>query len=76
MTDYILELSFDARDAGLEEAVQSRLFLTASTGSSSAEINGTTTVSAYFDSPKTIAVMRDVLRGFDRKRIEQALGLI
>jgi len=32
--------------------------------------------SAYFDSPKTIAVMRDVLRGFDRKRIEQALGLI
>jgi len=49
MTDYLLDLSFDARDAGLEEAVQSRLFLTACTGSTSAEVNGTATVSAYFD---------------------------
>lgn len=49
MTDYILEISFDASDAGLEETVQSRLFLTPSTGSTSSEINGTTTVSAYFD---------------------------
>ena len=62
MTDYILELSFDARDAAIEEAVQSRLFLTASTGSSSAEINGTTTVSAYFDLP---ADRDDAARAFE-----------
>jgi ribosomal protein L11 methyltransferase len=47
--DYILEISFDARDAALEELLQSRLYLTPSTGSSSNEINGTTTISAYFD---------------------------
>src|SRR5207253_2408148 len=50
MTDYILNLSFDARDAALEEELQGRLFVTTSTGSSSVEINGTTTISAYFDS--------------------------
>ncbi len=55
MKDFILEISFDARDAALEEIVQSRLYLTPSTGSSSIEINATTTVSAYFDS----AVDRD-----------------
>lgn len=31
--------------------------------------------SAYFDSPKTIELMRQILRGDDRKRIEQGLGL-
>jgi len=51
MTDFILELSFDARDAALEEEIQSRLFLTSSTGSSSTDVNGTAIVSAYFDSP-------------------------
>jgi len=50
MIDYILDMSFDARDEVLEEELQSRLFVTPSTGSSSMEINGTTTVSAYFDS--------------------------
>ena len=50
MIDYILDLSFDARDAALEEELQARLFITPSTGSSSTEINGTTTISAYFDS--------------------------
>ena len=49
MKDFILDLSFDAGDAALEELVQSRLYLTPSTGSSSIEINGTTTISAYFD---------------------------
>ena len=52
MKDFILDISFDARDAALEELVQSRLYLTASTGSSSAEGNGTTTISAYFDDAK------------------------
>jgi ribosomal protein L11 methyltransferase len=47
--DFILDISFDARDAALEELVQSRLYLTLSTGSSSAEVHGTTTISAYFD---------------------------
>ena len=49
MKDFILEISFDARDAALEELVQSRLYLTPSTGSSSSEANGTTTIAAYFD---------------------------
>jgi ribosomal protein L11 methyltransferase len=52
MKDHILDVSFDARDGALEELVQSRLFLTASSGSSSVERNGTTTLSAYFDSPE------------------------
>jgi len=47
--DFILDISFDARDSALEELVQSRLYLTPSTGSSSSEANGTTTISAYFD---------------------------
>lgn len=50
MTDYLLEISFDAGDLALEDAVQARLFLTASTGSTSREVNGTATISAYFDS--------------------------
>jgi ribosomal protein L11 methyltransferase len=49
--DFILDISFDANDAALEELVQSRLYLTRSTGSSSSEANGTNTISAYFDSP-------------------------
>lgn len=49
MKDFILDISFDANDAALEEFVQSRLYLTPSTGSSSLEVNGTTTISAYFD---------------------------
>jgi ribosomal protein L11 methyltransferase len=49
MLDHILEISFGAREAALEDVVQSRLFLTATTGSTSAEVNGTTTVAAYFD---------------------------
>src|SRR5205807_7080109 len=47
--DFILDVSFDARDTALEELVQSRLYLTPSTGSSSSEANGTTMISAYFD---------------------------
>jgi len=47
--DFILDISFDACDTTLEDLVQSRLYLTPSTGSSSSETNGTTTISAYFD---------------------------
>ncbi len=52
MKDFLLDISFDAADTALEELIQSRLFLTASTGSTSREANGTMTVSAYFDSPE------------------------
>jgi ribosomal protein L11 methyltransferase len=60
--DFILDISFDARDAALEELLQSRLFLTASTGSTSQEVNGTTTLSAYFDSPEDRDAAADELR--------------
>ncbi|MCU1348639.1 MAG: prmA [Acidobacteria bacterium] len=62
MIDYILDLSFDARDTALEEQLQARLFVSRSTGSSSAEINGTATVSAYFDS---IADRDEAARAFE-----------
>jgi ribosomal protein L11 methyltransferase len=51
MIDYILEISFDAAEAALEDEVQTRLFLTASTGSSAREVNGIETITAYFDTP-------------------------
>ncbi|HEY0155976.1 MAG TPA: 50S ribosomal protein L11 methyltransferase [Thermoanaerobaculia bacterium] len=63
MKDFILELSFDAREAALEELLQARLFLTASTGSTSSEVNGTATIAAYFDSPEDRAAAAEVLRG-------------
>ena len=50
MKDFILEVSFDANNAALDDLVQSRLYLSASTGNSSAEVNGTIVVSGYFDS--------------------------
>lgn len=78
MIDYILDISFDAADAALEEEVQSRLFLTASSGSSAREVNGTTTISAYFDSPQARAEGRAALGGVagvelfdaDRERVD------
>jgi ribosomal protein L11 methyltransferase len=60
MPDYLLDLSFDARDTALEEAVQSRLFLTASTGNTSVEINGTVTITAWFDSAADRDAARDM----------------
>jgi len=76
--DFILEISFDVRDAALEEVVQSRLYLTPSTGSSSIESNGTATVSAYFDTAgdrdAATRGMADVagieLHAADRERVD------
>jgi ribosomal protein L11 methyltransferase len=72
--DFLLELSFDAREIVLEDEIQSRLYLTASTGSTSREINGTTTLSAYFDSPEARdaadAALAD-LEGVERHRTER-----
>jgi ribosomal protein L11 methyltransferase len=76
--DFILDISFDARDTALEEFVQSRLYLTTSTGSSSSEVNGTTTISAYFDCveerDEAARELSDIgaieLHGIDRERID------
>jgi ribosomal protein L11 methyltransferase len=76
--DFILDISFDARDIALEELVQSRLYLTPSTGSSSSEANGTTTISAYFDdaeqrdaAARAFGAMAGVeLHADDRERID------
>ncbi len=62
MIDYILEISFDAADAALEDEVQARLFLLASTGSSSGEVNGTATITAYFDTPGDRDAAREAFR--------------
>ena len=73
MKDYILEIVFETRDAALEEQVQSRLFLTASTGSTSDD-NG---VYAYFDDAASrdaaLESLRDLaveLRTTERERVD------
>jgi ribosomal protein L11 methyltransferase len=76
--DFILDISFDARDIALEDLVQSRLFLTQSTGSASADANGTTVISAYFDSANerddAAAELRDLggieIHATERERID------
>jgi ribosomal protein L11 methyltransferase len=76
--DFILEIHFDARDMALEELVQSRLYLTPSTGSSSSDVNGTTTISAYFDDAderdaavRELADIDDIeLHPADRERVD------
>jgi ribosomal protein L11 methyltransferase len=62
MHDFILEISFDAADSALEDAIQSALFLSASTGSTSWERNGTTTIAAYFDAPADRAAAAEGMR--------------
>ena len=71
--DFILEILFETSDVALEEQVQSRLFLTASTGSTSDD-NG---VYAYFDDAAArdaaLESFRDLaveLRTSDRERID------
>jgi ribosomal protein L11 methyltransferase len=76
--DFILDVSFDARDLALEDLVQSRLFLTQSTGSSAIVGNGQSIVSAYFDSAHdrdaAAAELRDIegieLHTTERERID------
>lgn len=60
--DFILDVSFDASDAALDELLQSRIFLSAATGSTSVEINGTVTLSVWFDSAEDRAAARAALR--------------
>lgn len=65
MKDFILEISYDAGDAGLEEQIESRLFLTASTGSTSRDVNGTATIAAYFDEPEHRDAAAESLRALE-----------
>lgn len=61
MTDFVLEISY-AADPELDEQVQSELFLSQSTGSSSFDRDGETIVSAYFDSQDARAAAMESLR--------------
>ena len=78
MRDYILEICFDARDAALEEEVQSRLYLTSSTGNASTDVNGTAILAAYFDSAagrdaavRELGAMQGIeLHASERERID------
>jgi ribosomal protein L11 methyltransferase len=67
--DYLLEIEFE--DPADEELIQSRLFLTASTGSTSTE----NTVLAYFDGPADRDAAAELLgefevRAFERERLD------
>ncbi|HJQ39170.1 MAG TPA: 50S ribosomal protein L11 methyltransferase [Thermoanaerobaculia bacterium] len=64
MRDYILEIFFDGDD---EERIQSRLFLTKSTGSTSSE----GLVSAYFDSAEDRAEAAALLNEFEVQHVER-----
>ncbi len=76
--DYILEIAYDTADEMAEELVMARLFTAESTGSSSTEAAGRTTVSAYFDSAaerdSALADLRDLervdVRSVERDRID------
>lgn len=61
MLDYILEIVYDPADAVLEELILTRLFLTASTGSSSSN----NVISAYFDSPEEREAAGGAFDGMD-----------
>jgi ribosomal protein L11 methyltransferase len=65
LTDYILDIAFDDDD---EELVQSRLFLTKSTGSVAVEA---ALLSAYFDSAEDRDAAMELLRGFDVRAYER-----
>lgn len=65
MSDFILEISYES---SLDDTVQARLYMTASLGSSSVEgPAGTTTTSAYFDSP---AAREEAAAAFDGLDVE------
>jgi len=64
MRDYILEIFFDSDD---EERIQSRLFLTKSTGSTSSD----GVISAYFDAAEDRDEAVQLLGEFELQRIER-----
>ena len=77
MTDYVLELAYDSSDTSMEDVLQSRLFLAGSSGNSSRDEGGTTTVSAYFESQAARDDAADLFRDIpvelsfaDRARVD------
>jgi len=68
MRDYILEIFFDGDEVDDEgDLIQSRLFLTNSTGSTSAD----GVISAYFDSAEDREAAAELLREFELRNIER-----
>ena len=72
MTDFILDISYES---SRDDEVQARIFLTRSTGSSSVEQDGITTLTAYFDSSSDRDAAREAFRDFeiraeDRPRVD------
>ena len=65
MIDYILEITFE--EPSDEDVIQSRLFLTESTGSTSAQ----NTISAYFDSAADRDAAAALLREFELQNIDR-----
>jgi ribosomal protein L11 methyltransferase len=65
MKDFLLLIAFD--DLSSEEIIQSRLFLTASTGSTSTDDQ----ITAYFDSPDDRDEAKRVLDGFEVSEAER-----
>lgn len=73
-SDFILDVSFDAADSALDDLLQSRVFLTDSTGSTTLEVNGTTTLSVYFDSPEDRTTARQAfadIEGIELREVER-----
>lgn len=76
MIDFVLEISY-ATDPRIDDQVQSRLFLSASTGSFSSDAAGVTTVSAFFDSAadradaaRSLEITGVRVREDDRERVD------
>ena len=65
MIDYVLSIDFE--DPADEEAILARLFLTASTGSTSTQ----NTVEAYFDSPEDRDAAAGMLDDFELRNIDR-----
>lgn len=65
MTDHILEIDFE--DPADEDRIQSILFLTASTGSTSTQ----NTIAAYFDSPGDRDEAAELLREFETRALDR-----
>lgn len=63
--DYILAIEFE--DPADEEVILSRLFLTASTGSTATQ----NTIEAYFDSPEDRAAASELLREFELQPVDR-----
>lgn len=78
MQDFIVSISYDGADPAVEESINARLFLTASTGSALREAGGTTTVEAYFHTAEerdaALEALRDLpgieLHAIEREKID------